>query len=45
MGLEERLKNYRDATQTEPGDEKIRETVARCKNTFHGREGKDAAIP
>ena len=44
MGLEERLKNYRDATQTEPGDEKIRETVARCKNTFFMAE-KEKMLP
>ena len=44
MGLEDRLKNYRDATLTEPGEKKIRETVARCKNTFFMAE-KEKTLP
>ncbi len=44
MGLEERLKNYRDATLTEPGEKKIRETVVRCKNTFFMAE-KEKTLP
>lgn len=44
MGLEERLKSYRDTTLTEPGEEKVRETIARCKNTFFVAE-KEKMLP